>query len=296
MKKILVIILSVFMISIIIFSCLKVYDLSSEVTLIQLATTNNDRMMGYIMITKNKDVIVIDGGNYEDGEKLASYIQKYGNEVDYWFITHYHKDHTGAFRYIVENTDIKVNNFYHSLPQRENVAMYDNSRIDDYDNYIKAVNNDRIKNNVNEIYLNDEIKIDNVNVKILGIKNEEITNNFGNNQSVVYKFLVGKTSILFLGDTGLESEEKLKQHFRNELKCDYVQMAHHGQAGVSEEMYKIINPKFCLWPCPKWVYNNDLGEGFNTGNLKTIETRNWIDKLGAKSYIAYDKEKVIKIH
>lgn len=268
-----------------------------EATLIQLATTNDDRMMGYIMITKNGKVIVVDGGNYEDGPKLESYLARYGAKVDLWLITHYHRDHAGAFRYVVENGKIEIASIYNSLNSRELVQQNEPIRLEDYDKFYLAITDKSIKDVVHEASLGQTLYVDDIKIKVLGIKNEEITNNFGNNQSMVTKFILKSgTSLIFLGDTGIESEEKLKENFLADLKADYVQMAHHGQAGVSEEMYKIINPKYCLWPTTYWIWNNDIGNGYNTHTLKTIETREWISKIGAKNYVAYDEDKMIKIY
>lgn len=97
---------------------------------------------------------------------------------------------------------------------------------------------------------------------------------------------IGDKSILFLGDLGVEGGEKLlASPYRNRLKADYVQMAHHGQTGVSEEFYKTVNPKFCLWPTPDWLWDNKKGKG----PWKTLEVRAWMDKLDIeKHYVAKD--------
>ena len=47
------------------------------------------------------------------------------------------------------------------------------------------------------------------------------------------------------------------------------------------DIYKFIKPKICLWCAPDWLWNNDKGEGFNSGPWKTIETRKWMDEIGA---------------
>ena len=58
---------------------------------------------------------------------------------------------------------------------------------------------------------------------------------------MVIRMQVNNKTILFLGDTGKESSEKLiKEQPQKELKADIVQMAHHGQNGATEELYKII--------------------------------------------------------
>ena len=144
--------------------------------------------------------------------------------------------------------------------------------------------------------LNQKITIDNVSCEILGVKNPEITENAYNNSSMVIKMNVNNKSILFLADTGVESGEKLLQNQKEKLKADIVQMAHHGQAGVTEEVYQAIDPKICLWPTPDWLWDNNLGEGYNTAPYKTITTREWIEKLKVEqNIIAKDGDITIQI-
>ena len=127
--------------------------------------------------------------------------------------------------------------------------------------------------------------------EILGIKNPEITTNAGNEQSMVVSFKTQKNTILFLGDTGEKSSEKLLKNQKDKLKSSIVQMAHHGQNGATKELYKAISPKICLYPSQEWLWNNDNGNGYNTGPWKTIETRKWMEEIGVEnSYI--EKEEV----
>ena len=113
---------------------------------------------------------------------------------------------------------------------------------------------------------------------------------------MVIKFDTGKTTILILGDTGIQSSEKLINTQKDKLKSDIVQVAHHGQAGATEELYKLINPKICLWPTPTWLWNNDAGSGENTGSWKTFETRQWLENLNVQqNYIGKDGNVTIEI-
>ena len=161
---------------------------------------------------------------------------------------------------------------------------------------IDTLNSDKLKNKVKEPKLNEKLKIDGINVEILGIKNPEITENPGNEQSMVIKFDTGRTKLLILGDTGEKSSEKLLKNQKDKLKSDIVQMAHHGQAGATEELYKQINPTICLWPTPKWLWNNDNGGGENSGTWKTMETRSWMENIGVKqNYVAKDGDIAISI-
>ena len=101
-----------------------------------------------------------------------------------------------------------------------------------------------------------------------------------------------KKSFLFLGDLGEESGDLLlNSPYRKDLDCDYVQMAHHGQQGVSKDFYRTIKFYACLWSTPSWVYNNDVGGGFNTHILKTIEIRDLMKELGiTKHYISFERQ------
>ena len=154
--------------------------------------------------------------------------------------------------------------------------------IDDAQNYIKKTEDKWIK--IRHI------------LNYLGIKNPEITENAGNEQSMVVKFDTGKTTFLVLGDTGIKSSEKLLKTQKEKLKSDIVQMAHHGQSGATKELYEQINPTICMWPTPEWLWNNDSGEGKGSGPWKTLETRQWMEELKVKkNYVEKDGDIVIKL-
>lgn len=273
------------------------YSFNTSIELTQLKANTPKQMMGYFIKTKNGKTIVIDGGNEGDFENLEKYILENGGNVDYWFLTHYHSDHTGALSNIIRNTDIKINNIVYSFCDREKVLNYENSRISQYDNIVDALSSDRISKNLVIPKKGQIFNIDGVKIKIISVYENDITTNLGNNASMVFKMYVNSKSLLFLGDTGVESSEKLLKEDSNYLKSDYVQMAHHGQNGATFELYKKISPKYCLWPTPAWLWDNDLGDGFNTGPYKTVETRKWMDELNVKeNYIEKDGDITLEIN
>lgn len=284
LKYILIIIFLILIISLCIFE-----KYHNGLTIVQLKNNAHRQMMGYVLRTKNKS-IVIDGGLSEDTQNLIDYINKIGGgKVDYWFITHPHEDHATAFLDIVENTDINIGKIYITLNDLEWYKQYEPQRIEEIKRFFNVIQNSRIKDNVEEVTLNQKIQIDNLNCEILGVKNPEITTNAINNSSMVIKMKINNKSILFLGDTGKESGEKLLENQKDKLESDIVQMAHHGQSGADKSLYGVIKPKICLWPTPDWLWDNDSGEGYNTGNWKTLETREWMKELNVKTnYIEKD--------
>lgn len=267
-----------------------------EIELTQLKNNTERQMMGYIIKTKGTKVIVIDGGLQGDAQNLISKINEDGGKVDTWFLTHPHMDHVQAFIEIVENTDIEINQIYVTLNDLDWYKEYEKDRIQEIEDFFTTLENPKIKDKVEQVNLGQIIKIDNIKCEILGIKNPEITTNPVNNSSMVIKMKVNNKSILFLADTGEESGNKLLKNQKEKLKSDIVQMAHHGQNGATEELYKQINPHICLWPTPEWLWDNNPGTGYNTGNWKTIETRTWMQNLGVKTnYIEKDGDTIIKI-
>ncbi len=294
-KKILGIILSLTILLIISVSIYNIKE-NKKIELIQLSNHTTTQMMGYIIKTKNDKMIIIDGGILGDTQNLMNYIEKHNNKVDYWFLTHNHNDHVTAFTEIAKNSNVMIDNIYVSLNEKEWYEEHERGRAE-FSNYlIDLLNEEKIKPKVKTPALNEKIQIDGMEVEILGIRNPEITQNPGNEQSMVIKFNTGKTSILILGDTGEKSSEKLLKNQKEKLKSDIVQMSHHGQSGATKELYKEISPKICLWPSPDWLWNNDSGAGENSGPWKTLETRKWMEELGVtKNYIEKDGDITIKI-
>ena len=273
------------------------FQIVSEKTtmnLTQLSAQGSRQMMGYVMKTNKGKLIVVDGGTIEDTDNLIKYINKNGRKVDYWFLTHAHDDHVGAFTKIINNTEIQVQNIYASTNELSWYEENEPQRIEFTKTYLETL--EKLDDKVVSPKINDIINIDNITVEVLGIRNPEITENSGNEQSMVLKFNTGKTSILILGDTGIKSSEKLLNTQKEKLKSDIVQIAHHGQAGATKELYEAVKPTKCLWPTTSWLWDNDVGEGINTGPWKTFETRKWIEELNVKqNYIAKDGDITIKI-
>ncbi|MDR0394084.1 MAG: family 20 glycosylhydrolase [Tannerella sp.] len=248
-------------------------------TLWQLPSQINTIGNSYVIRTDNNKIIVMDGGVKEEENYLRGFLAGLGNVVDYWFVTHPHGDHIGALTKILENPkgitirEICQSSFSDNLLEKEPGSK--EHAIQYYETFKKS----GIKST--EASPGMVFTFGNTTIKILGIKNEEITgNNPYNNSSMVIRVSDPVKSVLFLADTGKESGDKLLDGpFKNELDCDYIQLAHHGQQGVSMDFYRRVKFRACLWSTPTWVYNNDTGNGFNTGHLKTMETRDTMDEL-----------------
>jgi beta-lactamase superfamily II metal-dependent hydrolase len=120
-------------------------------------------------------------------------------------------------------------------------------------------------------------------VEVIAEANPEITENPVNNQSAVFRITENGFTFLVLGDLGVEAGEKLMKSGEI-LRADGVQMAHHGQQGVTEEFYQRIQPKYCFWPTPEWLWKNNVPNW----NFKTPETASWMKKLNTVNILNFE--------
>ncbi|MBP5633215.1 MAG: MBL fold metallo-hydrolase [Clostridia bacterium] len=117
------------------------------------------------------------------------------------------------------------------------------------------------------------IGIDGVDFQVLCTWNKSCAN--VNSTSVVLRMVYKEHSVLFLGDAYVDTGNGLLRRYSDdELRSEYVQMAHHGQSGTDEKFYTRIGAAESkrLWPSPVWVwqvYNSDNG-------IRTDVTRSWL--------------------
>lgn len=269
-------------------------NLFGGTTLYQL-TSNlpGNTQEGYLIVTENGKLIMIDGGQFVDNDVVSELLHKFKCEVDYWFITHPHDDHLGAAVNIMKyNPEIKIKHFCFSFPDISWIQDKADRGLDDVNaptytaEFLQLVADNSI--DVIGIAGGDLFDVDGIRIKVI---NDLLLcdSNPLNEASMVIKVFTPDKSILFLGDAGPQLGKYLLDNHYDDLKSDVVQMAHHGQSGVTEDVYQAIDPEICLWPTKDWVYNNrnGLAGAVNSGNLVTFTVRKWMDKLHVKyHYIA----------
>ena len=258
----------------------------------QLPSQTPSQMMSYVLMTRGEQVIVIDGGMTGDAPYLRRFLEARGNHVHVWFISHPHPDHVDALTAILNDPgELRIDAIYGSLPSEEWVAEYEPEpplHLESVRAFNRALRQSGRK--AVELSPGQLMVIDGIHIEVLGVKNPEITSNALNNSSVVLRVSDAGKSVLFLGDLGVPGgRELLEGPFRDRLHADYVQMAHHGQAGVNEALYRVVRPTYCLWPTPRWLWANDSGGGKGSGPWKTLDVRGWMEKLNVReNYVSAD--------
>lgn len=258
----------------------------------------NINSMGYFILLPNKELIFIDGGRDIDGDLVKFYINKYGNgKVNHWFITHPHSDHAGALlKLLAEENNLEVDNIYYSFLKDEWYKEHDTRGYETAHIMLERLNSTKIKNRI-ECYEGQVIEFGNIKIDIIRTPNPEIINSDnGNDASMTFKITATDVdkSILFLGDSYVYASKELLDGNTKILKSDSVQMSHHGQNGVSKEVYDAIQPSVCFFNCPRYLYDNDNGTGYNTGKWQTVEVRRWMDELETVNYKAFNGDQTFE--
>lgn len=258
--------------------------------LYQLTPNKNVLMQCNVIKTANDKIIVVDGGYY--GAEYCYYIHSAirailglddGDyfEIEAWILTHAHEDHFGEiglqFERYSKQSNFKVNSIYFDFDDLDSHKYDDDCQatrkyldgfkkaLDNYANVNEIAFNGSYYNTLNGAFINQKaiddgvkLKIDNVEFEFLQTwaKEDKIINS----SSLVTKMSVFEgdkiiKTVMFLGDTSLESGERLIENVPVEkLKSDIVQMAHHGNWACDKTVYDKIGAKIRLWPTPLWVW------------------------------------------
>ena len=257
-----------------------------------LAPSSYCQMMGYVYLFNDK-LIVIDGGTKEDYPELLKIVKDNGGIIDLLIVTHCHHDHIGALINLINNKEIVIKEIIYDFPELDIIKsiLTTDWEYDVVLDFLKAVKDMKLK--VIIPALNKEYALGVFKYKFY--KLGDIHNNDINDSSMIFKLSSPSKSIMFLGDISPTFSDEFASLYKesHELEAEYVQLAHHGQAGGSFSLYSLIKPKYAFWNAPKWLYNNDLGQGEETGPFKGKITKEWLAKLGVKSLLAFDKSLLI---
>lgn len=186
-----------------------------------------------ILLKGENSTYLIDTGTSYSAKKTLSYLNSLGiNEIDKIIITHYHDDHFGGLKHIIENKTVKKV----MLPNHQSkYKAYLYSYLKKYPVKIESINK------------KFKIKEKNINLKSALAKTED--NKIENNNSVVLYGTIDGLRYVFMADAEKEREQELikNKDFKN---FDIMKIGHHGlDTSTSEELLNAINPKLAIITC-----------------------------------------------
>lgn len=271
-------------------------------TALYLQTETSDFMMSLVVHTAEGNAIIIDGGQREDLPLLRELVA--GRPVKAWIMTHPHLDHINAFIRAMEEEDsaLMPEKVYYNFPTLEFVERTEPSEAWTLRDFLKI--EPKIHDRAIILREGDKFSVDELNFTVLQAyeDNDPIVparptdqNSTCNENSMVFMMESPNKKVLILGDTGPLGGDRLYERHMNDLKCDIVQMAHHGHSGVGVEVYLMASPEACIWNCPEWLYNEPI-KLWKERMWGTMMQRKWMEMLGVKThYVAKDGNQRIEL-
>lgn len=247
----------------------------------QYADSTGLQAMFYTIESDRGDFIIIDGGNAGNADYVRAVIEEKGGHVDAWFLTHPHPDHIGAFNMLWDELQDEIDVIYTS---DIDYAAYQSKaqKWDDIEGYDIFLNYMSETDKLVYLYTGDELEVCGLQIKILHSYEDfvcQTSNNIGNDSSLMIKVTNNKESMLFCGDIDIGMSDKIIGQYGEEIKCDYIQMGHHGNGGLSEAFYRLAAPRAAFFDAPEWLMNPKEGKNFSTP-----ANRRLMESLGAEVY------------
>lgn len=214
----------------------------------------------FYTLTRQNHLIIIDGGWEANTPQVRNIIAQYNNHVDAWIITHPHQDHAGAFnRIFADLGNITVDAVYDSPIDYGTVAAagekWDDLQV--FDTYLAVTKSFA---NIIPLHRGDTFTLFDLEFTVFNAYDSYVTYNSAditNDSSLMFKVSSPHKSILFCGDIKYQMEDTILTLFQNELHCDYMQAAHHGNWSFSEEFYDLTGAKTVLFDAPAWIMEDE---------------------------------------
>ncbi len=235
-----------------------------DITTEQITTVGTG--CGYILRLSDGRFVVFDGGMDTEVETIYNLLvgqnARDGNPViAAWFITHGHVDHIGAVNKFVTlySGKVEIEAFVHNLPAYE---LYDGKNTVEIDPAKESKGlydrSHTFYNNVTKYYPKSEIIIAHagqrfefggIDIDVLftpeNIYRKQMLDT--NMSSVVYSITGASGRMIILGDAVDIECPMLNAIYGSALKCDLVQVAHHGYNGGNAEMYANMDADYAIW-------------------------------------------------
>ncbi|MBO5416820.1 MAG: MBL fold metallo-hydrolase [Clostridia bacterium] len=260
----------------------------AKTTTVQLTTIGTG--CGYLLRLSDGRFIVFDGGMPVAAESIYNMVTEQNTRegkpvIAAWFITHFHIDHVGAANDFIQNysEQVDIQTFVHNLPGDE-VYIDKNTaegtpNNEDVNMRARGVT---FYERIAEFYPDAKIIVahagqrfeyGDIDIDILWTAENSYKKSMvdTNQSSVLYSITGNSGRMIILGDQQERGCAILDAMYGSTLKCDLVQVSHHGYNGGDEAMYASMDADYAIWSASK--------EAIISGNrhIQSINKRNLFD-------------------
>ena len=219
--------------------------------------------MSYVLKLSDGSFLVVDGGYQTEAEAKQLYDVLVANTpvgqkpvITAWFITHLHNDHYGCLLKFAEqySDSVDVKGFYYNFAKTAIVSVPVLPKV--------TAAMSRWKNAVQYNKLHTGMCIPFAGAEATVICTHEdyypLTPYSENDTSLVIRLTVAGQRIMLLADAARAESMVMSATIpQSELKCDIVQIAHHGYEGCLRDLYEKIGAETAFWPMSIYGYKTD---------------------------------------
>lgn len=226
--------------------------------------------MCYIVRCCDGSFFVIDSAHIysvNDDIRIIEFLKKMNGGkkpvVAGWFFSHAHEDHICKFLDIVEyhRNEIEIEKVYYNFPP---ATHRDNGYWGECEKSVmKRFEETLLKNpDIERVTLHSgqHFFVRNLEFVVLCTHEDVYPASFRdfNNSSTSLMMFAEGSKVLFPGDSSVESDKVIVPRWGDFLKCDIVQVSHHGHTGTSPEFYRLADADCALFAVTVIKFDEEL--------------------------------------
>ena len=216
--------------------------------------------MCYIIRCADNSFFVIDSAHFysvHDNDRIHDFLRSMTPEnekihISGWFLSHGHDDHickcTDYLRYNMKDT--VIDKFYYNFISDEH---RDNTNWDGAGKGFRRSFYEEVKKSgvpVVKLHTGQHFYVRNLEFEVLCTHEDIWPESCAdyNNSSTVLMMKADNTKVLWPGDASAESSKVLERRYEDYLRCDILQLSHHGHHGTSAKFYEYAKSPVILCP------------------------------------------------
>lgn len=234
---------------------------------------------------------IVDSGHYlqfNDNDRIYKFMRERTPEgqkvvVNGWLLTHAHTDHVSKFIDFLEYNcyDTVIEGIYSNLlPCDYPNHTWSNEEVELSEKLFSLM--ERLDIPQYKLHSGQRFYVRNLSFDVLGT-HEDIYPDFiedYNDSSCVVMLEVDGSKVLIPGDASVLASKRLEERYGKSLKCDVVQVSHHGHRGLSTHAYELIAPSVAVFPITRIKFDEEYPRIEANRRLVEISERYYITSDG----------------
>ena len=251
---------------------------------------------------------IVDSAHYlsvGDYERIHSFLRKNTTTeritIAGWYFSHAHSDHICQFTEFLKqkysDTDIEgiYYNFvdYEKHPDVQNWEQDEKNRTAEFLDEVKRSKIPIFTPHTGQIFYIRDMKIDVLctHEDIYPLSMADF-----NDTSTCLMAEISGTKIFIPGDCSRKSSARLETIWGNSLKCDILQVAHHGHTGLTKNLYELTKGKIALFANTKIKHDEEYPRREENRRIIELADEFYVSSEGTVEIPLPYKQHNVKIH